>query len=152
MRRRVDLYGWLIRYLGRKGVALLTAGIACVCQAWALVEGATVVQPGTEGLWHAQQPTWARAGTWAVAGVVAIVLAHPRWFASRWQALGFAVLALPIGIRAASYTAGWVASLVTEEGFARGAGQAVTWLMILGGLLLIAEWPEPPRKPREGAR
>lgn len=146
----VAAQNWVLRTLGRRGVALLLFGTLWMAQAVTIALDLGVVKHGTPGLWHVNQPMWVRGLTWVIAGAFAITAAWPRWRnAHRWQKWGFLALAVPVLIRAGSYGGAWVASWFGDGGFPPGASSALTWLSVFAFIRLIAGWPEPT-PPRRG--
>jgi len=137
MRRRLLR---LIRVtLGRRGTILSCYGIV-----WILYGFGQLVtpQPDQRGLKLALHvlslDTW--AWLWIAAGVIAIACA---WAPPGRDAAGFVSLVLIVVPWMASYLAAWI-----TRDFPRGWVAAAIWMLICIPVLVVAGWPEPPRRKR----
>lgn len=80
-------------------------------------------------------PLWVRVGLWWLAAVCAVVACFWPPGDDRW---GWVLLSLPASLRVVSYGVGAALGWLSPS-------YLVSWLMILGLLLLLASWPEPPK-------
>lgn len=127
--------------LGRRGAILSCYGIV-----WVLYGAAQIVtpQPDQRGLRLLldRMPLEAWGWCWIVAGIIALVCA---WAPPGLDAAGFVSLVAIVLPWAFSYLATW---LLGE--FPRGWVAAAIWALIAAPVLVVASWPEPPRRKRAG--
>ncbi|MCX4801797.1 hypothetical protein OG594_09050 [Streptomyces sp. NBC_01214] len=129
----------LRRQLGRRGTILSCYGIV-----WILYGFGQLVtpQPDQRGLKLALTlfplDTW--GWLWIVAGIIAIACA---WAPPGRDAAGFAALVLIVLPWMATYLAAWI----TGDS-PRGWVAAAIWMLICIPVMVVAGWPEAPRRKR----
>ncbi|WGH20313.1 membrane protein [Arthrobacter phage MaGuCo] len=136
---------WLARRLGRRGAALVVLAVAFLATGAELL--ANWPAPDVEHfLLHTYLPVPVRAALWVLPGVAALVAATCK--GTGRDGFGFAALVVPLAIRAASYLWSAVAYLFGFNTWPWAWTGALTWLFLLGLVLVIAGWPEVPAPPR----
>lgn len=133
--------------IGRRGASLLTLGVI-----WGLFGLSMISAPAAPAGVSLYEliPQQVFAVLWIASSLVAIVSAgfttpgHDAW--------GFIALIVPLLIRVASFTWAWVMFLVGHGGSERGWITAVVWSALIGLIVVIAGWAEPPatNEPRGG--
>ncbi|MFE3326908.1 hypothetical protein [Streptomyces sp. NPDC059176] len=127
------------RQLGRRGVILSCYGIVWVIVGWGQI---VIPQPEQRGLqvllalWPLSVWGWC----WVIAGLIALVCA---WAPPGRDAPGFVALVLIVVPWTASYLASWLLGV-----YPRGWAGAAVWTAITVPALVVAGWPEPPRRKR----
>jgi hypothetical protein len=123
----------LVIRLGRRAMALILFGVVF------LAYGLSIRGSATPGTYMAMLPGEVLALVWGGVGAVAITagIIHPK---HEW--VGFVGLMVVAFLQAA----GMAASGIFLD-YPRAVGGCVIWLLVVGLVLLIAGWPEPP--PRE---
>lgn len=127
--------------LGYRGAFLLLAATA-----WFLTGLQVATSPAgiTGDLIHQQLPLWVSVASWWVPAAAAVVCAFLR---VDWPA--FALLCVAPLIRAFSYSWAWVTYVGSggAEGLERGWAFAPGSMVMVGVVILIARWPDPPEVP-----
>lgn len=133
---RVGLRGWGLALLGVVW-ALIGVGVAV---------GAST-PPDDASLWHVAIPRWARAATWIVTGVSALILA--RW--SRWSNWGMGVLMIMPMVRLTSYLAAWIVHLVPgePEGLRFGWYSSAFYIVMIALVVFVTCIPSDGGRARE---
>lgn len=129
----------LRRQLGRRGTILSCYGLI-----WTLIGYGQLVtpQPDQRGLklLLALMPLGAWGWLWIVAGITAIACA---WAPPGRDAAGFAALVLIVVPWMATYLAAWLLG-----DYPRGWVAAAIWAALVAPVLVVAGWPEAPRRKR----
>lgn len=132
----------LRRQLGRRGTILSCYGIV-----WILYGFGQLVtpQPDQRGLQYALYvaPLEVWAWLWIVVGVIAMTCA---WAPPGRDAAGFIALVLIVVPWMVTYLAAWMAGDLP-----RGWVAAAIWMLICIPIMVVAGWPEPPRRKRAEA-
>ena len=131
----------LSRVLGRRGATLAILGVAfLIIGIKALLAPVEPVED--RYLIYSLLPAVARGFLWIVPAVLALVAAFKS---TGRDGFGFAALAIPPSIMAFSYIWSSVAFALGLSPWAFGWTSAITWLMVLTLLSVVAGWPEPTR-------
>jgi hypothetical protein len=136
----------LARMLGRRGATLAILGVAfLIIGVKALLAPVEPVQD--RYLLYSLLPPAVRGVLWILPAILALVAAIKT---TGRDGFGFAALAAPPSAMAFSYLWSSVANWVGLSPWPFGWTSALTWLMILALLSVIAGWPEPVqiREPR----
>lgn len=136
---RCALLRRLKRQLGRRGAILSCYGIVWMLIGWGQI---VVPQPDQRGLQVllALWPLHVWGWCWVAAGLIALVCA---WAPPGRDAAGFVSLVLIVVPWMASYLASWLLGV-----YPRGWAAAAVWTAITVPALVVAGWPEPPRRKR----
>ncbi|MFE2324579.1 hypothetical protein ACFXD5_11790 [Streptomyces sp. NPDC059385] len=132
----------LRRQLGRRGTILSCYGIV-----WILYGFGQLVtpQPDQRGLTLALSvfPLVVWGWLWIVAGIIAMACA---WAPPGRDAAGFIVLVLIALPWMVTYLAAWI-----TRDLPRGWVAAAIWMLICIPIMVVAGWPEAPRRKRAEA-
>ncbi|MER6778509.1 MULTISPECIES: hypothetical protein [unclassified Streptomyces] len=129
----------LRRRLGRRGAILTSYGLVWLLYGYAQLVTPQVDQRGLALLLRLM-PLDAWAWCWIAAGAVALVCA---WAPPGRDAAAFLALVLIVVPWTATYLVAWLAG-----GYPRGWVAAAVWAVITVPVLVVAGWPEPPRRKR----
>jgi hypothetical protein len=125
--------------LGRRGATLAILGVAfLIIGVKALLAPVEPVED--RYLLYSLLPAGVRAVLWMLPAVLAIVAAFKP---TGRDGFGFAALAGPPCVMIGSYVWSTVAHFVGVGEWSFGWTSAITWLMVLTLLSVIAGWPEP---------
>lgn len=139
------LLDWLIRRVGRRGLALGILGLIWVLYGLGLLVTGTAPQnaasPADAHIWHQSIDPVVRGVVWSGSGVLALFTAASR---PRTDTPGFLALTVCPMIHAFSFLTAWVIWLlpIHERGYAEGLVSASTWATVVTLIALIASWPE----------
>lgn len=129
----------LKRRLGRRGTILTCYGLV-----WILYGFGQLItpQPDQRGLKLALSlvPLEGWGWAWIVAGAIALACA---WAPPGRDAVGFVSLVLIVMPWTATYLAAWLLG-----DYPRGWVAAAIWTALVVPVLVVAGWPEPPRRKR----
>ncbi|MFD8949476.1 hypothetical protein ACFV0B_11535 [Streptomyces xanthophaeus] len=132
----------LKRQLGRRGTILTCYGLVWVLYGVAQQITPQVDQRGLKLLLNlAPIEFW--GWCWIIAGLIALASA---WAPPGRDAAGFAALAVIVAPWTATYLATWALGE-----FPRGWVAAAIWTVITVPVIVVAGWPEPPRRKRAEA-
>lgn len=132
---------WLRRRLGRRGAILTSYGLVWLLYGYAQLVTPQVDQRGLALLLRLM-PLEAWAWCWIAAGAVALVCA---WAPPGRDAAAFLALVLIVVPWTATYLVAWLSGE-----YPRGWVAAAVWAVISVPVLVVAGWPEPPRRKRAG--
>jgi hypothetical protein len=129
----------LQKLLGRRGAILTCYGLVWLLYGYAQLVTPQVDQRGLTMLLQLM-PLDAWAWAWIAAGFVALVCA---WAPPGRDAPAFLSLVLIVVPWTATYLVSWLSG-----DFPRGWVAAAVWAVITVPVLVVAGWPEPPRRKR----
>lgn len=129
----------LKRQLGRRGTILSCYGLI-----WTLIGYGQIItpQPDQRGLkvLLSLMPLDAWGWCWIVAGAIALLCA---WAPPGRDTAGFVSLVLIVVPWMATYLVAWLLG-----DYPRGWVAAAIWAALVAPVLVVAGWPEPPRRKR----
>jgi hypothetical protein len=128
--------------VGRRGTVLLALGAIFVLYGVSVLTAPTSPFGGFAPFGLAVSP-W--GWLWIGCGALALTAA-PRRGHPRWEAAGYNGLLLPPALWSLLHLGSWLAHLAGDPGNPRGWVAATVWGALIVIVLVVAGWPEPPRK------